>query len=55
MTSSAAHVRNAILGSIKEGYITGNHWFDVDSRSDFLSHMQGTDDEKQALGIVLDT
>ena len=23
--------------------------------ADFLSHMQGTDDEKQALGIVLDT
>ena len=39
----------------KRGLYHRNHWFDVESRSDFLSHMQGTDDEKQALGIVLDT
>lgn len=47
--------RNAILGSIEEGYIIGDRWFDVDSREEFLSHMQGTEDEKQAIGIVLDT
>ena len=50
----ARSCRNAILGSIEEGYITGNHWFDVDSRTDFLSHMQGSEDEKEAIGIVLD-
>ena len=50
----ARSCRNAILNSIEEGYITGNNWFDVDAREVFLSHMQGTEDEKQAIGIVLD-
>ena len=50
----ARSCRNAILNSIEEGYITGNNWFDVDAREEFLSHMQGTEDEKQAIGIVLD-
>ena len=50
----ARSCRNAILNSIEDGYITGNNWFDVDAREAFLSHMQGTEDEKQAIGIVLD-
>ena len=32
----ARSCRNAILGSIEEGYITGNHWFDVESRDCLL-------------------
>ena len=50
----ARSCRNAILNSIEDGYITGNNWFDLDAREEFLSHMQGTEDEKQAIGIVLD-
>ena len=47
--------RNAILGSIEEGYIGGNHWFAPDARDDFLSHLQGSDEEREALNIVLDS
>ncbi|MEE3303828.1 MAG: hypothetical protein VX191_02985 [Candidatus Thermoplasmatota archaeon] len=50
----ARSCRNAILSSIEEGYITGNHWFDVDARENFLTHLQGGEEEKQALGCVLD-
>ncbi len=47
--------RNAILGSIEEGYIGGNHWFAPDARDDFLAHLQGSDEEREALNIVLDS
>ncbi len=46
--------RDAILGTIEEGYIAGNHWFATDARDDFLAHLQGSDEEREALNIVLD-
>ena len=50
----ARSCRNAILSSIEEGYVAGNHWFDGNAREDFLNHLQGSEEEKQALGVVLD-
>ena len=47
--------RNAILGSIEEGYIAGNHWFATDARDDFLAHLQGSEEEREALNIVLNS
>ncbi len=47
--------RDAILGSIEEGYIAGNHWFATDARDDFLAHLQGSEEEREALNIVLDS
>ena len=51
----ARSARYAILGSIEEGYIAGNHWFATDSRDDFLAHLQGSEEEREALNIVLDS
>ena len=47
--------RDAILGSIEEGYIAGNHWFATDARDDFLAYLQGSEEEREALNIVLDS
>ncbi len=47
--------KNAILGSIEEGFISGNHWFAEDSRDELLIHLQGTDDERKALAVILDS
>ncbi|HJO42361.1 MAG TPA: hypothetical protein QF508_03035 [Candidatus Thalassarchaeaceae archaeon] len=47
--------KNAILGSIEEGFITGNYWFADDSRDELLAHLQGTDDERKALAVILDS
>ena len=49
----ARSCRDAILNSIEEGYIAGNHWFDLKARDDFLAHLQGSDVEREALDIVL--
>ena len=49
----ARSCRDAILNSIEEGYIAGNHWFDLEARDDFLAHLQGSDVEREALEIVL--
>ena len=51
----ARSARYAILGSIEEGYIAGNHWFATDSRDDFLAHLQGSEEEREALNIVLNS
>ena len=47
--------RDAILGTIDEGYIAGNHWFATDARDDFLAYLQGSEEEREALNIVLDS
>ena len=47
--------RDAILGTIEEGYIAGNHWFATDARDDFLAFLQGSEEEREALNIVLDS
>ena len=47
--------KDAILGSIEEGFISGNHWFADDSRDELLIHLQGTDDERNALAVILDS
>ena len=51
----ARSCRNAILSSIEEGFVAGNHWFSIDDRGDFLSYLQGSEDEKVALATVLDS
>jgi hypothetical protein len=45
--------RKSILNSIDEGYISGNNWFDNDSKKDFLEFLSGSDDEKEAIAAVL--
>lgn len=50
----ARSCRDAILNSIEEGYIAGNHWFDLEARDEFLAHLQGSDEEREALDIVLE-
>ena len=51
----ARSARDAILGTIEEGYIAGNHWFATDARDDFLAFLQGSEEEREALNIVLDS
>jgi len=51
----ARSARDAILGTIEEGYIAGNHWFATDARDDFLAYLQGSEEEREALNIVLDS
>lgn len=50
----ARSCRDAILNSIEEGYIAGNHWFADDARADLLAHLQGNAEEREAIDIVLD-
>lgn len=50
----ARSCRDAILNSIEEGYIAGNHWFAEDAREDLLAHLQGSAEEREAIDIVLD-
>jgi len=47
--------RASILNSIEEGYVVGNSWFDVDDRVGFLDCLSGTDDEKNAISVILDS
>lgn len=47
--------RASILNSIEEGYVAGNSWFDVDDRVGFLDCLSGTDDEKNAISVILDS
>tara|TARA_Y100001970_G_scaffold293768_1_gene443042 strand:+ start:72416 stop:74116 length:1701 start_codon:yes stop_codon:yes gene_type:complete len=51
----ARSCRNAILGSIEDGFVAGNHWFSIDNRGGFLDHLQGSEDEKEAIASVLDS
>ena len=47
--------RASILNSIEEGYVVGNSWFNVDDRVGFLDCLSGTDDEKNAISVILDS
>ena len=51
----ARSARDGIRGTIEEGYIAGNHWFATDARDDFLAFLQGSEEEREALNIVLDS
>ena len=47
--------KNSILSSIEEGFVSGNYWFPADSQEDLLAHLQGSDDERGALAVILDS
>jgi len=51
----ARSCRSSILNSIKDGYVVGSHWFAEDAREDFLEHMTGTAEERDALACILDS
>ena len=53
-SSLGRECRKSILNSIDEGYISGNNWFDNESKKDFLEFLSGSDDEKEAIAAVLD-
>ncbi|MBP12725.1 MAG: hypothetical protein CMA71_04845 [Euryarchaeota archaeon] len=47
--------RSSILNSIEEGYVVGTSWFGDDDREGFLDCLSGTDDEKSAISVILDS
>ena len=51
----ARSCRSSILNSINDGYVVGSHWFAEDAREDFLEHMTGTAEERDALACILDS
>ncbi len=51
----ARSCRSSILNSINDGYVVGSHWFAEDARGDFLEHMTGTAEERDALACILDS
>ena len=51
----ARSCRSSILNSINDGYVVGSHWFSEDAREDFLEHMTGTAEERDALACILDS
>jgi len=51
----ARSCRSSILNSIKDGYVVGSHWFAEDAREDFLEHMTGTAEERDALACILNS
>ncbi|MDP6920716.1 MAG: hypothetical protein QF709_02215 [Candidatus Thalassarchaeum sp.] len=51
----ARSCRSSILNSINDGYVVGSHWFAEDARVDFLEHMTGTTEERDALACILDS
>ncbi|MAQ05883.1 MAG: hypothetical protein CMA51_03715, partial [Euryarchaeota archaeon] len=53
-SSLGRECRKSILNSIDDGYVSGNNWFDNDSKKDFLEFLSGSDDEKEAISAVLD-
>ncbi len=54
-SSLARACRSSILNSIEDGFVVGTHWFREDSRSDFLEHLNGTEEERAAIACVLDS
>jgi hypothetical protein len=53
-SSLGRECRKSILNSIDDGYVSGNNWFDNDSKEDFLDFLSGSDDEKGAISAVLE-
>ena len=51
----ARSCRSSILNSINDGYVVGSHWFAEEAREDFLEHMAGTAEERDALACILDS
>ena len=51
----ARSCRSSILNSINDGYVVGSHWFAEEAREDFLEHMTGTAEERDALACILDS
>ena len=47
--------RASILNSIEEGYVVGNSWFSEGDRGGFLDCLSGTEDEKNAISVILDS
>ena len=47
--------RSSILNSIEEGYVVGTSWFGDDDKEGFLDCLSGTDDEKSAISVILDS
>ena len=47
--------RSSILNSIEEGYVVGTSWFGEDDREGFLDCLSGTEDEKSAISVILDS
>ena len=53
-SSLGRECRKSILNSIDEGYVSGNNWFDNESKKDFLEFLSGSEDEKEAIAAILD-
>ena len=53
-SSLGRECRKSILNSIDDGYVSGNNWFDNESKNDFLEFLSGSEDEKEAIAAVID-
>jgi|TARA_B100001105_G_scaffold252267_1_gene243523 hypothetical protein len=54
-TALARACRASILNSIDDGFVASTSWFAQDCRGDFLEHLSGTANEKQAIEVILDS
>jgi hypothetical protein len=54
-TALARACRASILNSIEDGFVAGSSWFDQDGRKEFLEHLSGTANERQAIEVILDS
>ena len=51
----ARECRTSILNSIDDGFVTGANWFDEDSKEEFLQYLSGSDNERTAISVILDS
>ena len=51
----ARECRTSILNSIDDGFVTGANWFDEDSKEEFLQYLSGSDNERAAISVILDS
>jgi len=50
----ARECRASILNSIEDGFVSGTNWFPDDSKDDFLEFLDGSENEKKAISIILE-
>ena len=50
----ARECRTSILNSIEDGYVCGTNWFDSEGKNELLEFLSGSENEKEAVSVILD-
>jgi len=50
----ARECRTSILNSIEDGYVCGTNWFDSEGKNKLLEFLSGSENEKEAVSVILD-